>query len=159
MITLPTQAEAPERGNSLIWIFWVAAPCVAWIAHSFLGLSMVPPDVPAWIWALALAPLLEELAFRPLLQRGLQDRLPAWLGLAPARKSLRANAGHIANALVALAFVAAHAPQQHWNALWWALPSLAIGEVWRLRQKLWPCVLIHIWFNLCLAAATMLAIR
>ena len=159
MITSATPAEARERASSLIWIFWVGAPCVAWVAHAFLGLAMMPPDVPTWVWAMVIAPLLEELAFRPLLQRGLQERLPAWLGTAPARQALRTNAGHLANALVALAFMAAHAPQQHWNALWWILPSLAIGEVWRQRQKLWPCVLMHAWFNASLAAATLLALR
>ena len=39
------------------------------------------------------------------------------------------------------------------------IKDVAIGEVWRQRQKLWPCVLMHAWFNASLAAATLLALR
>ena len=148
-----------ERSDRWVWIIWVGAPSVAWLAHTLLGLSMAPKDVPTWIWTFGTAPLLEELAFRPLLQRGIQQRIPAWLESVMGAKTLAPPAGHIANFLVGFAFVAAHAPQQGWSAMWWILPSMAIGEVWRRRQRFWPCVLLHAWFNACLTAATLVAAR
>lgn len=140
-------------GSKLIGIIWVGAPGVAWLSHTLLGLSLVPADIPSWLWILLAAPLLEELAFRPLLQRGLQQRLATWL----ATRQWPINApGHLANALVGLAFVGAHGPQQGWSALWWIVPSLAIGESWRRQQRLWPCVFMHAWFNACLVAASFI---
>ena len=151
------RAAPHERGDRLIWILWVGAPSVAWVAHALLGLSMVPTDLPSWIWMLGAAPLLEELAFRPLLQRGIQERLPSWLASKGAMKTRSFPTDHLASLIVGLVFVAAHAPQQGWSAVWWIVPSLAIGETWRRRQKLWPCVLMHAWFNASLIAASLVA--
>lgn len=153
------QAVPQQRGDRLIWVLWVGAPSVAWVAHALLGLSMVPTDLPSWIWMFAAAPLLEELAFRPLLQRGVQERLPSWLASKGDMNALSFSTDHLANFIVGLAFVAAHAPQQGWSAVWWIVPSLAIGETWRRRQKLWPCVFMHAWFNACLTAASLVAVR
>jgi membrane protease YdiL (CAAX protease family) len=153
------KAEPQDRGGRLIWVIWVGAPSVAWLAHALLGLSMVPTDMPSWIWMFGAAPLLEELVFRPLLQRELQERLPAWLACAKGMKALADSSAHLANLIAGLAFIAAHAPQQGWSAVWWIVPSLAIGETWRRQQKLWPCVFMHIWFNASLFAASWVAAR
>ena len=153
------EAEPQDRGGRLIWVVWVGAPSVAWAAHALLGLSIVPTDLPSWIWLLGAAPLLEELVFRSLLQREVQDRLPGWLVSATGTKTLAGLSDHLANVIAGLAFVAAHAPQQGWSAVWWILPSLAIGDTWRRQQKLWPCVAMHAWFNASLAAASLVAAR
>lgn len=153
------EAEPQERGDRLTWIIGVGAPTVAWVAHTLLGLSMLPGDIPSWIWTFGAGPLLEEVAFRPLLQRGIQERFPSWLESAGVMKPLTGSADHLANLFVGFAFVAAHIPQQGWSAVWWIVPSLAIGEIWRRRRKLWPCVLMHAWFNASLTAATLVAVR
>lgn len=118
----------------------VIAPAVAWLGWRLMGLQLFTPSWHAAAWAFALAPLLEEYVFRSLLQCGFQQRLPAaW------------RAGHLANLLTAGAFVAAHYPAHGWLAAAWLLPALALGELWRRTGKLWPCVLMHSWFNLSLA--------
>ena len=54
MITSATPAEARERASSLIWIFWVGAPCVAWVvdagvdvAGGYSGAALLPAPAPA----------------------------------------------------------------------------------------------------------------
>ena len=153
------EAVPRKRGDRLMWIIGVGAPTVAWVAHTLLGFSLVPTDISSWIWMFGVGPLLEELAFRPLLQRGIQERIPAWLDSTGVMKPFASSADHMANFIVGLAFVAAHVPQQGWSAVWWIVPSLAIGEIWRRRRKLWPCVLMHAWFNASLTAATLFAVR
>lgn len=60
----------------------------------------------------------------------------------------------MANGLTALAFAGAHAPAHGWLAMWWIIPSVALGETWRRTGRLWPCVLLHAWFNLSLIWAS-----
>lgn len=153
------EAVPQERGDRLAWIIAIAAPTVAWVAHSMLGLTLLPADIPSWIWMFGAGPLLEELAFRPLLQRGIQERIPLLLEWTGVINPLAGSADHLSNFIVGLAFVAAHIPQQGWSAVWWIVPSLAIGEIWRRRRKLWPCVFMHAWFNASLTAATLVAVR
>jgi membrane protease YdiL (CAAX protease family) len=140
------------------WIALAAAP-VAWCANQFLGLRLQPGNTGAWAWSLLLAPVLEEIAFRTLLQRGFQARLQAWLTQSPSgRDTLVAKpwlAGLGANSLTALAFAAVHAPSQGWVAVWWMIPALAIGEVWRQKPRVLPCIALHAWFNACLAGVSL----
>ena len=134
-----------------------AAPAVAWAAHAGLGLQLHPhPHAQTgWVWVLVLAPVLEETAMRPLLQTGLRHQL----------ERLRANPlgstqdwrGHLANGGTALVFAALHMPANGVLALWWSVPALAIGEVWRRSSNGWACVLLHVWFNASLAAVTVLS--
>lgn len=81
-----------------------------------------------------LAPLIEELFFRAVVQRALLER---W----PARPVL-------ANGLTALAFGVAHlayAPLPH--ALAVIAPALAIGLVYQRCRALAPCIALHAAFN------------
>lgn len=143
----------------------MAAPLVAWGAHGLLGLQLnpglppvgaagLPGGVLGWAWVLVLAPLLEEFVMRTLLQTGLQQQLDR-IAAASLNTYLEWR-GHAANAATALAFAALHMPENGVLALWWLVPALAIGEVWR-RSASWPlCVLLHAWFNASLAAVTVL---
>lgn len=124
------------------------APLGAWLAHGWLGLALRPDGGWALAWALALAPLIEEAVLRPLLQQGLHGRLQA------AGRPAAAWPGHAANLACALAFAALHAPGRGWEALWWLVPAILVGETWRRMRSLAACVALHAWFNLCLVLAS-----
>lgn len=141
------------------------APAAAWAANALLELRLAPGVGPgwmpgaigglfAWVWVLALAPMVEEAVMRPLFQTGLRQQLGRI-----QRFGWGASidwCGHAANAGTALMFALLHVPANGLAALWWLLPALAIGEVWR-RSASWPqCVLLHAWFNASLAAVTVL---
>lgn len=121
------------------------------LAHKLLGLSLHLADGWQALWVLLAAPALEEWVFRVLLQAGVQAHIarvtakPCWTK-------------HGANALVAFCFAAAHVPAQGWLALWWVLPSLVLGELWRRHGRWWLCVLAHAGFNLSLWVAAALAL-
>ncbi len=132
-------------GSMVAWL--MVAPPVAWLTSQVFGLTLQIDSLHQAVWILALAPLLEETAFRPLLQRGLFETL------APRTP----HAAHLANLLTALAFAASHLPAQGVKALLWVIPAVAVGEVWRRSGKLWMCVLTHGWFNACLAGASALS--
>lgn len=129
-----------------------------------LGLSVgpmmrVPAGWSGWLSTLLVQPLLEELAFRGLVQSLL-------LGLfSPAGRPSRCGPVTLANALTTLLFVLLHLRVQ---PLPWALavagPSLLLGHVRERLDSVWPAVLLHGWFNLgfslagCLAQANGLAL-
>lgn len=141
------------------------APAAAWAAYTLLELRLAPGADPgwmpgatgglvAWVWVLALAPMVEEAVMRPLFQTGLRQQL----GRIQRQGWGTSNdwRGYAANAGTALVFAMLHVPANGVAALWWLLPAVAIGEVWR-RSASWPlCVLLHAWFNANLAAVTVL---
>lgn len=149
-VALAPAPSPPERtaGWQAVLPLALAAPAVAWVASRWLGLNMPWPGAAAATWLLLAGPLVEEVAFRAWLQRGLADRL-GWHW--PDRQLAT---GLAACALAAAAFAAAHAPLQGWAALWWLLPGLALGEAWRRTQRLAACVGLHAWFNACLMAVS-----
>ena len=122
-----------------------------------LGLSVgrwmrVPVDWPGWLSLLLVQPLLEELAFRGLVQGCL-------LHLAShAGSPRRWGPITLANALTTLLFVLLHLRVQ---PLPWALavagPSLLLGHVRERLDSVWPAVLLHVWFNLGFSLAGCLA--
>ena len=156
----PGKALHPgKRGVALaVGIASLALP-VAWAAHTLLGLRLEPGHwtgwaggLFAWVWVLSLAPILEEVAMRPLLQAGLRhqfDRIDT-----EGLNSTVDWRGHLANLVTALAFALLHLPANGVLALWWVVPALAIGEVWRRSASCRLCVLLHAWFNASLAAVT-----
>ena len=50
-----------------------------------------------------------------------------------------------------------HFPLHGMQALWWLVPALALGELWRHNRKLWLCVTMHAWFNVWLAGVTTIS--
>jgi membrane protease YdiL (CAAX protease family) len=109
------------------------------VGHIYLGFSLAAGSFWAMVGYGLAAPALEEAVFRVLLQQGLAGRLN----------------GHAANGVVACAFALAHfAPQQSWAALWWVLPSLVLGELWRRHHSWTACAGVHAWFNLSLLGVT-----
>lgn len=147
-LTLPPRAPAI--------VLAATAPPLAWAAAQLLGLRLAPASAWQALWLLALAPALEELVFRQWLQQGLAQQLRTHARFARAGLD---GAGLAATALAALAFAIAHVPQAGAMAVWWLLPGLALGELWRRHQRLCPCVALHAWFNLCLVAASHAAAR
>jgi hypothetical protein len=117
---------------------------MAWLVAHPIGLVLRIDSLLQAFWILALAPLLEEAAFRPLLQRGVFDTL------APHS----AHAGHLANLVTAIAFAASHLPAQGIKAILWLVPAAVVGDIWRRSGRLWQCVMLHAWFNACLAWAS-----
>lgn len=170
MTALPehnTTFLAGRPGLLLALALATIAPVVAWAAHAWLGLYLEPGRwrgwtnnaasglgmVWFWAWVLALAPVFEELAMRPLLQTGLQHQLERIHN--DRLCGSRDWRGHLANAGTALVFAALHMPVNGALALWWLIPAAAIGEVWRRSARWSLCALLHAWFNACLAAATL----
>ena len=140
------------------------APVVAWGAHALLGLRLAPGmqsgwgsgvvgTFLAWAWALALAPLVEESVMRPLLQTGLQQQLER-LQIDQLTSAVDWR-GHAANLGAALVFAALHLPGNGVLAIWWLVPALALGEVWRRCASLPQCALLHAWFNACLLTVSL----
>ena len=158
----------PDNSNAALLLGLVlAAPLVSWAAHAMLGSRLDPASWSgtvrgsmAWLWVLAVAPVVEETILRSLLQPGLQHELRR-VRLAkpfPLGKQLPGH-GHIANLLTALVFALLHWPAYGAMALWWVIPSLAIGEVWRRNSSWYQCVLLHAWFNVSLLGVTAWAER
>lgn len=108
------------------------------VGRIYLEFSLTVSTSLALLGYLLAAPAAEEAVFRVLLQQGLACVLN----------------GHAANGFVACTFALAHAPQAGWGALWWLLPSLLLGELWRRHRRWWACALVHAGFNLSLLGMT-----
>jgi membrane protease YdiL (CAAX protease family) len=134
------------------------------LGQRFVGLSL-PLTPPYWLaaWPLLLAPALEEAVFRVGLQAGLQAVLKDWLGsflkaskntqkIPPSRQYLYTELA--SNTVASLCFAACHAPAQGWAAVWWLLPSLVLGELWRRHRRWSVCAGVHAGFNLSLAGVS-----
>lgn len=141
-----SDAGQPARAGSAWWLWWLLAWPAAGLAVHLGGLAVKPTDLASLLWLLLAAPLLEELALRPLLQEGLARQIRAW-GWRAAR------AERWALVVVCLVFVLAHAlrlPAQApwWWPLAWLLPGWALGHVWAWRKRVADCVALHAHFNL-----------
>lgn len=134
-----------------LWGVISLSPLWAYAAQHWLGLGMVFANLSAGLWVIIGAPLVEEAVFRYLLQGGLNHLLMTQPrpGMSPLW------AGHASNVLVSLVFACAHPPAHAWLFhLWWLLPSLVLGELWRQYQNYVRCAAVHAWFNLCLWSVT-----
>lgn len=127
----------------------LAMPPLAWLGQRWLGLGLQPATAVAWLWAIALSPLLEESVYRRLLQDGAADLLHRFFDTGS-----KAGA-HLANLIAALGFVAVHATSHGWFALWWLLPALLLGEVYRRTRSLLAAVALHGWMNISLAGVSL----
>ena len=122
-----------------------AGPAGAIVWTWLLGEAAGDPAVwGAWVLVLMLliAPVVEELAFRGLIQ-GLLLR-PRW-------GRWRAGPLSVANILTTLAFAASHWPRG--GALLAAgvmLPGLVFGYFRERHDGLWSPILLHAWYNLSL---------
>lgn len=125
----------------------LVTPPVAWLAAHKLGLALSPraadwglgDSVALWLaWVLLVSPLLEEAVYRAAVQQPLGHWL---LGRGVP------HAGHLANVGAVLAMVAVHAPTRGLVVVWWLLPALVLGELYRQTRRVGPCVALHAWFN------------
>jgi len=129
----------------------VLAPMAALAASQYLGWRLPLPTLGSALLSLVLAPLIEEWVMRSLLQSGLLQ--------AALRAGWNTRAAETAAALgAALAFAAAHV--QHLDGrlivsmLGWAVPGLVLAWLWSHRHRTLDCVLLHAYFNACMAAAS-----
>lgn len=122
----------------------LASPLVAWCVVTW-GKPLDARGVWPVIWALVGSPFLEEIVYRAAVQPTLASR---FTGL------FARHAGHWANFATALLFVAVHSPAHGVWAWAWIVPGLLLGELFRQSQRVWPCVCLHAWFNLCLWSAS-----
>lgn len=121
-----------------VWLaIGLVSPLVAW---GVVAMGWPIRAEGGWLlwWALAGSPLLEEVVYRAAVQPALVARLSA---------RFPAHAGHWANVLTALLFVAVHSPAHGVWAVCWMVPGCVLGELFRQTQRVWPCVLMHAWFN------------
>jgi membrane protease YdiL (CAAX protease family) len=117
------------------------------------GVLRAPVGGWAWVSLVLLQPVLEELAFRGVLQ-GLvlrltqQDNLPRRVGPIT-----------LANVLVSIGFAVLHLRAQ---PLAWALavvaPSLVLGHLRERFSSVWPAVLVHAFYNTGFGVVAWLAI-
>ena len=120
----------------------VAVP--AWAALGMLTGAHMRAPAGLWAWAslLLVQPILEELVFRGVLQGFL-------LRLSTVHdQPRRLGPVTVANVLVTIGFVALHLRAQ---PLAWALavagPSLLLGHLRERFTSVWPCVLVHAFYN------------
>ncbi len=104
--------------------------------------SLLHAGLPDLLLALAIAPLIEEVALRA----GLQD------GVRAARGG-RNRSGWIEVVIATLAFVAMHWARSPWPLpLAWALPGLALAGLYVWRRSLIQSIAVHAAFNLAALA-------
>lgn len=120
----------------------LASPWVALCVTHSAGWLLRPAHVGEALWVLVGSPCLEEVIYRAGVQRPVwtyfETRPPHLGSMGPAR----------AAAWVATAtFVVVHAPAHGWMALAWAVPAFALSELYRQTRTVWPCVVLHAWFN------------
>jgi len=118
-------------------LLMMAAPLAA-LAGVKGGLLPRTTAVPLWYLLLA-APFWEEALFR----RGLQYRLLVYPWTAQPLLGLSR-----ANWLTSCCFAAMHIPWQGTASVTILIPSLALGWLFERKNLLFPCVLLHAWFNL-----------
>lgn len=128
----------------LVWAMGLALPvwgALGWLAGAHM---QAPATWVIWLSLVLAQPLLEELAFRGLLQ-GQVLRLTARQVL-PRRWGAPVS---LANVLVTVAFVLLHLRSQ---PLAWALsvavPSLVFGHLRERFASIWPSVGLHAYYNL-----------
>jgi Type II CAAX prenyl endopeptidase Rce1-like len=142
------QRPSPLAGPNAAWLLALGAASlgVAALSHSHLGLRLQPQGWLAWVAFLCLGPWVEEWAFRATLLPELTRVLQRWTPrLAPWS----------ANALVSAVFVMLHQGMAGTQAWLWFIPSWVLGMVWFRFRRLSVCVLVHAWFNACLALVSL----
>ena len=110
-----------------------------WLAFLLGGIGLLFPSggLPP-VWRLAFAAMTEELAYRALLQRQLEQCVPGKWGLFTGGMLLT-------SALFALSHLPTHMPLM---AALTFFPSLAFGALWTRHRSLWLCAAVHFWYNL-----------
>ncbi|WP_279062298.1 JDVT-CTERM system glutamic-type intramembrane protease [Bilophila wadsworthia] len=110
-----------------------------WLAFLLGGIGLLFPSggLPP-LWRLAFAAMTEELAYRALLQRQLEQCVPGKWGLFTGGMLLT-------SALFALSHLPTHTPLM---AALTFFPSLAFGALWTRHRSLWLCAAVHFWYNL-----------
>lgn len=113
--------------------------------YLFLGLAgcffpgpPFPNAAAAWLWLLV-APFIEELTWRTLLQNELGHYMPDKTFFS------------LPNVIASIFFAMAHfiASPGLMAAMTFA-PSLLLGHIWAKFSSTWLCGLLHLYFNLCL---------
>ena len=94
--------------------------------------------VPGGRHAPPVAAVTEELAYRALLQRQLEQCVPGKWGLFTGGMLMT-------SALFALSHLPTHTPLM---AALTFFPSLAFGALWTRHRSLWLCAAVHFWYNL-----------
>jgi len=120
---------------------FIAGPIV-WALLRLIGVPIVAtlPAVKTLLIIAMVSPVLEEIVFRG----GLQP----WLGNQSFIPSQSVAGITAANVLTSVVFAAFHLFNQ--PPLWAAavfLPSLVFGWIRDRSGSVWPCIVLHIWYN------------
>lgn len=144
--SLTDQRPVPVLGW-LVGAVVLATLPLAQIAAGPLALGMGGRSGAALLVPFVLAPWIEELVMRTLLQRGL-------LELAMRRGASPARAAWLAASAAALAFALVHLPDWSLAGLRgcapWLVPGAALAAAWCWRRRTLDCVLLHAFFNVAL---------
>lgn len=119
-----------------IWLLFI----VIQQHNGFNFTLLTPQNKPDYLWLTLIMPLLEEYAFRGALQTAL---LQHPIG---QRHFYRFS---VANLMTSLIFSLWHLPNQ---GIFWAsavfIPSLIFGQLREKTQRVFPCFLLHAWYNI-----------
>lgn len=134
----------PSRPHWLLDAHVLVALAVAWPVWLGLGAGLgerlwLPASAMAWLSLVLWQPVMEEIAFRGLLQGRLQQTWPA----------RRLGPVSLANGVTTLVFAASHLMHQ---SPAWALmvipPSLVMGHLRERFGSAWPAIALHVYYNL-----------
>lgn len=146
----------PALSSPTLIILALTLPA-AWLAHH---LGLPAPELINWqqtLWFLAGAPLIEELVFRWLLQKNLEDFLSRYPVREDTTASAQSRAALLALFITALLFALAHLARI--GSLWaiaWFIPGLALADLWRRTRSIGFCIGLHAYFNATFCIVTWL---
>lgn len=142
-LPLPGASAAACIGAGLIGVMLLAGLD----GSGMVRVPLVALSMHSAILMLAAAPMVEEFAFRGAVHEGFAALL---------RRRSRPDAPAFisgSNLATSLVFAACHLPYQPAPlACAIVLPSLVLGRVREATGRVWPCVLLHAWFNACFLA-------
>lgn len=132
------------------WAFWLAlllGPPAAWGAVAALGIGHGLGRLPVsgLVMLIVGLPLIEEIAFRGFLQGLLRGYAFARVAIGPVT---------VANGLTTACFSLAHYPRGGWALVALViLPGLVLGVLRDRHGGVLSPILLHSWYNACLAVA------
>ncbi len=140
--------SSPPHQNAVLWLtallvllagtyFGPLLPVPITTARGFPAGGLAQSSAFMLIASIFVSPVLEELVFRGLLQRGLLRTFPS-----------RLRQLSLANVVTSAAYAAYHVPHHGWSAAAWVVaPALLFGWIYE-RNGLLACISTHAGFNL-----------
>ncbi len=144
--TLTEARPIPAAGWAVLVSIAAAVP-LAGFAAGPLGLALPDRGVAGLLLALVVAPCVEEVVMRVLLQQGADEALRR-RGWRPTTAAL--GAAGLASLMFAAIHLGSFSLAGLQQASVWLLPGAALAATWCWRRRTMDCVLLHAFFNAAL---------